>query len=153
MSSRRTGAPDGSATVARKLTTPRIARLRAESTRRARLDQPVAPRGGLPRPHYDPEAFGRFSEAIARYLGTAHFQRLLREPPSSLISSVVDTDIDPLGADCPLAEVTRHLASYNLVAVPIVDSEQRLIGAVTVDDVLDHLLPADWRETRGVRHG
>jgi CBS domain-containing protein len=83
-----------------------------------------------------------------RFLGVAHFQRLLREPPSSLISSVIDTDIDPLAADCPLAEVTRHLASYNLVAVPVVDSEQRLLGAVTVDDVLDHLLPADWREAR-----
>jgi CBS domain-containing protein/sporulation protein YlmC with PRC-barrel domain len=90
-----------------------------------------------------------YETPTGRYLGTAHFQRLLREPPSSLISSVVDTDIDPLGADCPLAEVTRHLASYNLVAVPVVDSEQRLLGAVTVDDVLDHLLPADWRESRG----
>ena len=90
-----------------------------------------------------------YETPTGRYLGTAHFQRLLREPPSSLISSVVDTDIDPLGADCPLVEVTRHLASYNLVAVPVVDSEQRLLGAVTVDDVLDHLLPADWRESRG----
>jgi Mg/Co/Ni transporter MgtE len=87
-----------------------------------------------------------YETPTGRYLGTAHFQRLLREPPSSLISSVVETDIDPLAADCPLVEVTRHLASYNLVAVPIVDSEQRLLGAVTVDDVLDHLLPADWRE-------
>ena len=94
-----------------------------------------------------------YETPTGRYLGTAHFQRLLREPPSSLISSVVDTDIDPLTADCPLAGVTRHLASYNLVAVPVVDSEQRLLGAVTVDDVLDHLLPADWRETRGVRNG
>jgi CBS domain-containing protein/sporulation protein YlmC with PRC-barrel domain len=94
-----------------------------------------------------------YETPTGRYLGTAHFQRLLREPPSSLISSVVDTTIDPLAADCPLAEVTRHLASYNLVAVPIVDSEQRLLGAVTVDDVLDHLLPADWRESRSVREG
>jgi Mg/Co/Ni transporter MgtE len=94
-----------------------------------------------------------YETPTGRYLGTAHFQRLLREPPSSLISSVVDTTIDPLAADCPLAEVTRHLASYNLVAVPVVDSEQRLLGAVTVDDVLDHLLPADWRETRGVHEG
>ncbi|MCA1722177.1 MAG: CBS domain-containing protein [Actinobacteria bacterium] len=92
-----------------------------------------------------------YETPTGRYLGTAHFQRLLREPPSALISSVVDTDIDPLNADCPLAEVTRHLASYNLVAVPVVDSEQRLLGAVTVDDVLDHLLPADWRETRNSR--
>jgi len=93
-----------------------------------------------------------YETPTGRYLGTAHFQRLLREPPSSLISSVVD-DIDPLPPDCPLLEVTRHLASYNLVAVPVVDAEQHLVGAVTVDDVLDHLLPQDWRETRGARHG
>ncbi len=94
-----------------------------------------------------------YETPTGRYLGTAHFQRLLREAPSSLISSVVDTDIDPLAPDCPLTDVTRHLASYNLVAVPVVDGEQRLLGAVTVDDVLDHLLPTDWRETRGVRGG
>jgi uncharacterized membrane protein len=45
----------------------------AERTRRARLDQPIAPRSGLPRPHYDPEAFGRLSEQIARFLGTSRF--------------------------------------------------------------------------------
>jgi CBS domain-containing protein len=87
-----------------------------------------------------------YETPTGRYLGTAHFQRMLREPPSALISAVVDTDIDPLAPDCPLHDLTRHLATYNLVAVPIVDSEQRLLGAVTVDDVLDHLLPDDWRD-------
>jgi CBS domain-containing protein len=87
-----------------------------------------------------------YETPTGRYLGTAHFQRLLREPPSSLISAVVDTDIDPLAPDCPLTDVTRHLATYNLVAVPVVDGEGRLLGAVTVDDVLDHLLPHDWRD-------
>jgi Mg/Co/Ni transporter MgtE len=81
-----------------------------------------------------------------KYLGIAHIQRLLREPPSSLVSGVVDSDIDALGPDVPLAEVTSHLATYNLVAVPIVDDNDHLLGAVTVDDVLDHLLPEDWRE-------
>jgi Mg/Co/Ni transporter MgtE len=92
-----------------------------------------------------------YETPTGRYLGTAHFQRLLREPPSSLVSAVVDTDIDPIGPDVALNDVTRHLASYNLVAVPVVDSDQHLIGAVTVDDVLDHLLPAGWREGRKAR--
>jgi uncharacterized membrane protein len=43
------------------------------SRRRARIDQPVDPRASLPRPHYDPEAFGRLSESIARFLGTSRF--------------------------------------------------------------------------------
>jgi Mg/Co/Ni transporter MgtE len=81
-----------------------------------------------------------------RYLGMAHFQRLLREPPSSLVGGVIDAETDPLHPDAPLSEVTRHLASYNLVAAPVVDSAGRLLGAVTVDDVLDHLLPPRWRE-------
>ena len=89
-----------------------------------------------------------YETPTGRYLGTAHFQRLLRESPSSLISAVVDTGIDPLAPECPLHDVTRHLASYNLIAVPVVDSEQRLLGAVTVDDVLDHLLPDNWRDGR-----
>ncbi|HXA63290.1 MAG TPA: CBS domain-containing protein [Streptosporangiaceae bacterium] len=80
-----------------------------------------------------------------RYLGTVHFQRLLREPPSSLVSGVVDNELDPLRPGMPLETVSSHLATYNLVAVAVVDEDGRLLGAVTVDDVLDHLLPEDWR--------
>jgi Mg/Co/Ni transporter MgtE len=82
-----------------------------------------------------------------RYLGTAHFQRLLREPPSCLVSGVLDGDIDPLLPEATLHQVTRHLATYNLVAAPVVDENDRLLGAVTVDDVIDHLLPEDWRDS------
>lgn len=81
-----------------------------------------------------------------RFLGVAHFQRLLREPPSALVSGVVDNDLEPLRAEAPLHDVAGHLAAYNLVASPVVDENGRLLGAVSVDDVLDHLLPEGWRE-------
>ncbi|GAA3424886.1 CBS domain-containing protein [Streptosporangium nondiastaticum] len=81
-----------------------------------------------------------------RYLGLAHFQRLLREPPSALLGAVMDTSIDPIKPGYTLRQVTFYLATYNLMAVPVVDEAGRLVGAVTVDDVLDHMLPDDWRE-------
>ena len=81
-----------------------------------------------------------------RFLGIGHFQRLLRVPPSSLVSSVIDSDIEPLRPNAPLDEVTRLLAAYNLVASPVTDDGGHLLGVVTVDDVLDHLLPENWRD-------
>jgi Mg/Co/Ni transporter MgtE len=75
-----------------------------------------------------------------------HFQRLLREPPSDLVGGVVVDDLDPVGPQTPIAEVTRQMATYDLVAMPVVDELNRLVGVVTVDDVLDHLLPEDWRD-------
>ncbi|MFE9205377.1 magnesium transporter MgtE N-terminal domain-containing protein [Micromonospora sp. NPDC007230] len=80
-----------------------------------------------------------------RYLGMVHFQRLLREPPADLLGGVVVNDIDPLRPTTPLPEITRRMATYDLVAMPVVDRNNRLVGAVTVDDVLDHSLPRDWR--------
>jgi Mg/Co/Ni transporter MgtE len=59
---------------------------------------------------------------------------------------VVDADLPRLTPDASLGAVTRYFAAYNLVAGPVVDNEEHLLGAVTVDDVLDHLLPPDWRD-------
>ncbi|SEG41962.1 Mg/Co/Ni transporter MgtE (contains CBS domain) [Thermomonospora echinospora] len=82
-----------------------------------------------------------------RYLGTVHFQRLLREPPSELVSGLVDTELAPLRPALSLEAVATFLATYNLVAAAVVDDAGHLLGAVSIDDVLDHLLPEDWRET------
>lgn len=80
-----------------------------------------------------------------RFLGVVHLQRMLREAPHESIGAIMDSDIDAVPAEAPLLQVTRLLATYNLLAVPVVDGEKRLLGAVSVDDVLDHLLPEDWR--------
>ena len=80
-----------------------------------------------------------------RYLGAVHIQRLLREPPSMLAAGLVDSFITPLRPASSVAQVSRYFATYDLVCAPVVDDEGRLLGAVTVDDVLDHILPDDWR--------
>lgn len=81
-----------------------------------------------------------------KFLGVAHIQRMLREPPHEAVGTILDKDIEAVGPDAPIGRVTRLLATYNLTALPVVDSERRLLGAVSVDDVLDHLLPDDWRD-------
>ena len=86
-----------------------------------------------------------------RLMGIVHIQRLLREPPATLLGGILDSDIAPLSAEVTLNEVASYLASYNLLAVPVVDANERLLGAVTIDDVLDHLLPENWRHEESVR--
>ncbi len=81
-----------------------------------------------------------------RFIGIVHYQRLLRERPSTLLGSIVDIDTQGLSPDATLNEVSSYLASYNLLSLPVLDANDRLLGAVTVDDVLDHLLPENWRQ-------
>ncbi len=81
-----------------------------------------------------------------RFVGLVHIQRMLREPPHAAIGGIIDKDIEALPPHATLGQVTRFLATYNLVGVPIADEDGHLLGAVTVDDVLDHILPDDWRE-------
>jgi CBS domain-containing protein/sporulation protein YlmC with PRC-barrel domain len=81
-----------------------------------------------------------------RYLGMVHFQRLLREPPSEILGGIVDSGITPLRPELPLKDITERMATYDLVALPVVDQNNRLVGAVTVDDLLDASLPRDWRD-------
>jgi Mg/Co/Ni transporter MgtE len=86
-----------------------------------------------------------------KLLGVAHIQRLLREPPSSLVAGALDESLESLPPEATIDDVAAHLATYNLVAAPVVDENRRLLGAVTVDDLLDHMLPANWRDRAPVR--
>ncbi|WP_029144504.1 magnesium transporter MgtE N-terminal domain-containing protein [Microbacterium luticocti] len=86
-----------------------------------------------------------YETPTGRLLGTVHFQRMLRYPPHERLGAIIDDTVDPVPVTASAAEVARLLASYNLVSLPVVDPGHRLVGAVSVDDVLDYLLPEDWR--------
>ncbi len=81
-----------------------------------------------------------------RYLGSVGFQRLLRRAPATEIGECVESSVF-VRPDLPEPELAARLAAYNLISVAVCDEDGRLVGAVTVDDVLDHLLPVGWRRT------
>ena len=82
-----------------------------------------------------------------RYLGNVGIQRLLREMPSKPLGRCVDDDVDPVRVDISDREVAGQLAAYDVVSLAVVDDAGRLVGAVTIDDVLDRVLPSNWRIT------
>jgi Mg/Co/Ni transporter MgtE len=80
-----------------------------------------------------------------RYLGVVYFQRLLREPPSIELSRCLD-QVATVRPDTPDREVFEEFASYDMLALPVLDEAGRMLGAVSVDDVVDRMLGTGWRQ-------
>jgi CBS domain-containing protein len=80
-----------------------------------------------------------------RYLGTVGFQRLLREAPATSVGLCIEESSFVRPGLSERAVATR-MAAYNLIGVAVCDESGRLVGAITVDDVLDRLLPDGWRK-------
>jgi len=85
------------------------------------------------------------SVPTGRFLGTVGFQRLLRHPPSETLGDIIPERSEVVAPDLSALAVAGRLAAYDMVAVPVCDSSRHLVGVVTIDDVMDHLLPAGWR--------
>jgi CBS domain-containing protein len=83
-----------------------------------------------------------------RFLGVAHFQRLLREAPAKALARCLDDEPQTIGAGASDRQVAERLAAYDVMAIAVLDEQGRLLGAVTIDDVLDRVLPQGWR----IRH-
>lgn len=81
-----------------------------------------------------------------RFLGVVHLQRALREPPHEPLGNLMDTDVEAVAPTDSISKVTRLLATYNSTVLPVLDENRRVLGAVSVDDVLDNLLPDNWRD-------
>src|SRR3954451_15882879 len=75
---------------------------------------------------------------VRRHLvGVISLRRLLLVPPSTPLKRIMTTDLTSVRTDTDQEEVARLVASYNLLAIPVVDEENKLVGVITVDDVID----------------
>ncbi len=77
--------------------------------------------------------------------GVASLVRLVQAPPGAPLAEVWDDDPVRVGTDTDVVDVAVLMSDYNLITVPVVDEQRRMIGLITVDDVLEATLPADWR--------
>jgi magnesium transporter len=76
-------------------------------------------------------------DARRHLVGVVSLRRLLLVPPTTPLKRIMTTDIISVRADMDQEEVARQVASYNLLAIPVVDEENKLVGVITVDDVID----------------
>ena len=77
--------------------------------------------------------------------GVARLVTLVQSDPGATVIDVSDTDPVRVGTDTDITDVAVLMTDYNLNTIPVVDDERRLLGVITVDDVLEVALPDDWR--------
>jgi CBS domain-containing protein len=80
-----------------------------------------------------------------RLRGVARLVTLIQSDPDATVIDVSDTDPVRVGPDADITDVAVLMTDYNLITIPVVDDERRLLGVITVDDVLEVTLPDDWR--------
>jgi CBS domain-containing protein len=85
-----------------------------------------------------------------RLVGTTPIVDLVRAHPADLISVAMKPDPASLPADADVHEVVRKMTDFNLAVAPVVDDDGRMLGQITVDDVLELLLPSGWRRQYGM---
>jgi len=77
--------------------------------------------------------------------GVLSLRDLVLADPARQVETIMEDDLVTVRADTDEEEVGRVMTRYNLLAVPVVDEERRLLGIVTLDDALDAILPEDWK--------
>ncbi|MCV7423712.1 magnesium transporter [Mycobacterium yunnanensis] len=81
----------------------------------------------------------------AHLVGLVSVIALLQSEPATAVVALMDSDPSRVDAAVDLADVALLMADYDLYLVPVVDDEDRVLGVVTVDDVLQATIPEDWR--------
>ncbi|HTB71268.1 MAG TPA: CBS domain-containing protein [Solirubrobacteraceae bacterium] len=88
--------------------------------------------------------------AGGRLVGAVCLAELIRAAEERDVSTLTHDGAPVVSADADVPEIARVMTDYNLLSIPVVDVDGRMIGAVSVDDVLELTLPADWRRRYGL---
>jgi CBS domain-containing protein len=92
-------------------------------------------------------------DADGHLAGGVLASELLRAPAQATVSSLIETAVPKVSPETELPEVARLMADFNLLAIPVIDGDERPIGVVAVDDVIELLLPDEWRRRAGLARG
>jgi len=84
-----------------------------------------------------------------RLLGAPSLVELIRSDPSRPVATVSEAGVPTITAEADLPEVARVMSDYNLIAMPVLDGDGVLVGIIAVDDVLEQLIPEEWRRRAG----
>jgi hypothetical protein len=82
--------------------------------------------------------------------GSVPVTALLRAEPGKRLEQLVKHESPSLRPDASFEELARLMADYNLTAIPVVEESERMVGVVTVDDVLEAMIPRSWRRRFGL---
>jgi CBS domain-containing protein/sporulation protein YlmC with PRC-barrel domain len=88
-------------------------------------------------------------EPDGKLVGALSLAELVRADGSQSVSAIVDPNPPAVAAEADLPEVARVMSDYNLIAIPVLELDGRLVGIIAVDDVLEQLIPEEWRWRAG----
>jgi Mg/Co/Ni transporter MgtE len=89
-------------------------------------------------------------EAAGKLLGTVSLPELVRASDAAHVSELADASTPSVAPETEVPEVARLMSDFNLIAMPVLDGQDRPIGIIAVDDVLELLVPEEWRRRAGV---
>lgn len=91
-------------------------------------------------------------DAENRLIGVARVARLVQASPQAEIDTIMDADPVRVNATTDIVDLAILMADYDLTTLPVVDEYGRLLGVVTVDDVLESIIPEEWRRREPPPH-
>jgi predicted transcriptional regulator len=88
-----------------------------------------------------------------RLVGTLSLAELVRADPATVVGTLIDAHTPSVIAEADVPEVATLMSDYNMIAMPVVDGDARPVGIIAVDDILELLIPEEWRRRAGAARG